>query len=79
MTIDNLYEQVCSVSTIKHAPNTGLLAKLQVVCNFITDVGLLEGSVADAQDGKPQTARSHAKAPPSVRSRMSVSSVKSHQ
>ena len=60
MTIDNLYERVCSISTIRHASNTGLLAKLQVVCNFITDVGPLEGSMA-AQSGKPQTAKSFAK------------------
>ena len=76
MTVDNLHARVCEVSSIKHGAHIGLLAKAQVLRNFITDVGALKGSAADPRHEKPQAAKSYTAAPMSARSRQSVMSLK---
>ena len=76
MTIGNLHARVCEVSSIKHGTNIGLLAKAQVLCNFITDVGALKGSAADPRHEKARPAKSYTAAPLSARSRQSVMSLK---
>lgn len=72
MTIDNLHERRSGCSSIRLAPNISLLAKVQGLCNFITDVGVLKAHAADLRHEKVHTAKSYTAAPLSARSRHSV-------
>ncbi len=77
MTIDNLHERRSGCSSIRLAPNISLLAKVQGLCNFITDVGVLKTQAADLRHEKAHTAKSYTAAPLSARSRHSVATVAS--
>ncbi len=76
MSIDNLHARMCEVSSIRHVSNTGLLAKAQVLCNFLMDVGSLKAPAADPRHEKAQAAKSCTTAQLSARSRQSVMSLK---
>ena len=75
MTIDNLHERRSGCSSIRLAPNISLLAKIQGLCNFITDVGALRAPAADFRHEKMHTVKSYPVAPLSARSRQSVAIV----